>query len=315
MTAPTVSDVEFVKLYQECGSPAELSKKLGVAIRNIYGRRRRLETKMGITLKSRRTELIEVAQIQHSRANCDIKNGTVIVFSDAHFWPGIYSTAYRALLALIKELKPSVIVNNGDAFDGASISRWPRIGWDNKPSVRQELDAVDECLAEIESVRRGAKLFWPLGNHDARFENILAAKVPEFEGVRGFTLKDNFPAWKPCWLLQINGDTIIKHRHKGGVHATRNSTLNAGRTMVTGHLHSLKVAPLTDYNGTRWGVDTGTLADPVGPQFEDYTEANPSDWRSGFVVLTYHNGRLLWPEVCHVIEEGKAEFRGRIIEV
>ena len=102
---------------------------------------------------------------------------------------------------------------------------------------------------------------------------------------------------------------------RGGIHATRNNTLNAGTTIVTGHLHSLKVTPLTDYRGNRWGVDTGTLADPNGPQFVDYLEDNSTDWRSGFVVLTFHQGRLLWPEVVYVLDDTHVSFRGRIIEV
>ena len=34
----------------------------------------------------------------------------------------------------------------------------------------------------------------------------------------------------------------------------------------------------------------------------------------GFAVLTFDNGRLLWPEVAHVVDEekGLVTFRGRI---
>jgi hypothetical protein len=77
----------------------------------------------------------------------------------------------------------------------------------------------------------------------------------------------------------------------------------------------MKVQPFSDYNGTRFGVDCGTLADPGGPQFVDYMEDSPANWRSGFVVLTFHKGRLLWPEPVHVIEDGAVEFRGRVIDV
>lgn len=108
---------------------------------------------------------------------------------------------------------------------------------------------------------------------------------------------------------------MVKHRFKNGVHATHNNTVNSGVSIVTGHLHSLKVTPFSDYHGTRFGVDTGTLADPSGPQFVNYTEANPTNWRSGFAVLTIHNGKLLWPELVHVIEPGKVEFRGVVLDV
>ena len=90
----------------------------------------------------------------------------------------------------------------------------------------------------------------------------------------------------------------------------------SGKTIVTGHLHSLKVTPFSDYAPRpRWGVDTGTLADPYGPQFRDYCEDNPVNWRSGFVVLTFHKGKLLWPELVHVFDDKHVEFRGELIRV
>jgi len=110
--------------------------------------------------------------------------------------------------------------------------------------------------------------------------------------------------------VEVN-QTIVKHRFAGGIHATYNNTLKSGRSIVTGHLHSLNVRAWTDYNGTRFGVDTGTLADPDHDAF-DYTEDNPKDWRSGFAVLTYRKGKLLWPELCYV-DNGVAYFRGEAI--
>lgn len=102
---------------------------------------------------------------------------------------------------------------------------------------------------------------------------------------------------------------------KGGIHATHNNTVSSGKTIVTGHLHSLKVTPFNDYNGERFGVDTGTLADAHGPQFVDYLEDNPTNWRSGFAVLTFNNGRLLWPELVHALAPDLVQFRGQVINV
>lgn len=252
-----------------------------------------------------------------SRKHFALRNGIALVGSDAHYWPGAASTAHRAFCKLAAELKPSVVVMNGDASDGASISRWPRIGWDRKPGVQDELEACKKRMGEIEEAAGTKNLYWPLGNHDSRYETFLASKVPEFEGVEGFQLKSHFPLWSPCWSLWINDDVVVKHRYKGGIHAAHNNTIWSGKTMVTGHLHSLKVTPFSDYNGTRWGIDCGTLAEVQGPQFTDYTEDNPLNWRSGFVVLTFWNGKLLDPELVRVMDEqkGLAVFRGQVIEV
>ena len=85
--------------------------------------------------------------------------------------------------------------------------------------------------------------------------------------------------------------------------------------MVTGHTHNLAVQPLTDYNGTRYGVQTGTLADPNGGQFLHYTEDGPKDWRSGFALLSWERGRLMLPELVQVFDDENIEFRGCLTKV
>lgn len=324
MSAPILSDKEFIELWNTHKSASKIAKILDCHLRSVNRRRRSIEDKYKMQLGSETPQSepykhLNSAQSSSARYHLGIEEGTVIVFSDAHFWPGIRTTAFKGLLWAIEQLKPKAVICNGDAFDGASISRFPRIGWDKKPSVIEELKACEAALGEIEETatkaRHNVKLVWPLGNHCARFENRLAQNAGEFEGVAGFTLKDHFPAWIPCWSTWITEDIVVKHRYKGGVHATHNNTVSGGKSIVTGHLHSLKVTPYTDYNGTRYGVDTGTLADIDGPQFVDYTEASPVNWVSGFVVLTLAEGKLLMPEPVKKWEEGKIEFRGKIIDV
>lgn len=317
---PSTTDAEFIELWRTHGSASKMAAAVGVNERNINERRRRIEQRHNISLPAKNQakghHYKHLSPVEHSaRRKLEIQNGSVIVWSDAHFWPGVRTTAFKALLMFIREMKPKAAINNGDSFDGASISRYPRIGWDSKPSVLEELKANRERLGEIEDAANGAKLYWPLGNHCSRFENRLAQNAGEYEGVQGFSLKDHFPAWAPCWSVWLNDDVVVKHRFKNGVHAAHNNTVNSGTTMVTGHLHSLKVTPFDDYRGTRWGVDTGTLAEPNGPQFIDYSEDNPKNHRSGFAVLTFYEGKLLWPELCRVLEFGKVDFRGQVIDV
>lgn len=240
-----------------------------------------------------------------------IEDGEVLVGSDSHYWPGYVSTAHRAFVEIARERKPKIIIKNGDESDFPTISRHAPIAWESRPKLSLEIDNLKAMLSEIEKASPGSRRIWPAGNHDLRFETRLATVAPEYANVHGVHLKDNFPLWEPCWAAFINKDVVIKHRMRGGMHATRNNTLNAGRTILTGHLHSLKVTPLSDYNGTRWGVDTGTMADPYGPQFYNYTELNPLDWRSGFVLLTFVKGRLLWPEQIWVSGPGRVQFRGK----
>jgi hypothetical protein len=317
------SDGQIISVIENSASMAEASRQLGINVSALYKRRKRIEAKVKEPMKGPNDNHQMKTRLEattHPKAqNLGILNGTVIVFSDAHFWPGIHTTAYRGLLWAIKELQPKAVIANGDIFDGAGISRHPRIGWAKAPTVMQELKACTLAMGEIEEAakkaRHNVKLIWPLGNHDARFETFLAANAPQYEHVKGFSLRDHFPDWEPCWSVWLNDSTIVKHRFKGGIHATHNNTMWSGKNIITGHLHSLKVTPFTDYNGVRYGIDTGTLAEPYGPQFEDYTEQGPLNWRSGFAVLTFSNGKLLLPELATTHGPDSLEFRGRVIDV
>lgn len=246
----------------------------------------------------------------------DIDEGAVLVFSDAHYWPGMPSVAHVAAIEVTKLVKPRAIIANGDVFDGASVSRHDPFGWSTRPSVKQELEACQERLHDFElAAPKGCELLWNVGNHCVRFERTLAARVPEFIGMSMTRLCDHFPAWDLRWSTFINQDSdrpvMVKHRFANGVHAGYNNAMKSGVTMVTGHTHLLEAKPYGDYGGRRWGVQTGTLSDLHGPQFE-YHENAPSSACSGFAVLSFRDGLLLPPELCEVIG-GRAYFRGEVI--
>jgi len=100
------------------------------------------------------------------------------------------------------------------------------------------------------------------------------------------------------------------------MNAPRANTLNAGVSMVTGHLHSQKVIPISDYKSfDRYGVDAGCVADKDHKAFIDYCEDAPVDWRSGFCVLTYRDGRLMMPELVSKWDNDHVQFRGALIRV
>lgn len=257
----------------------------------------------------------EVAQ-HAPRLNLKVTDGTVFIFSDAHYWPGPPTTAHRALVKLIHKMGPEAVICNGDAVDMAAVSRHPPIGWEKQPTVQEEIEAAQDRLSEVLSAcTKRTRRIWNLGNHDARFETKLATAAPEYANIAGIHLYDHFPEWDRAWSTWINNEIVVKHRFKGGIHATWNNTMSSGKTMVTGHLHSAQVRPFTDYNGTRFGVDTGCLAAPYGKQFTNYTEDNPRNWVSAFGVFTFIDGKLLWPELVTVWDKDTVQFRGKLISV
>jgi predicted phosphodiesterase len=306
-----VTSEAFRKEFAEIGAQG-IAKKYGMELTGVYARRRRIEQQEGIQLVPP-TKGGHWQQLDRHPAviQLGIQDGEILVGSDAHFWPGSVPTAYRAFLEFAKERKPKVIVLNGDVMDFPSISRFAPIAWESRPTIAQEIENAQAMLSELEKVSPRSRRIWCLGNHDGRYETRLATVAPEYQKVFGVHLKDAFPNWEPTWAAFINDDIVIKHRARGGIHNKRNSTLHAGRTTVCGHSHDLGVDVVSDYNGPRWGVNTGMLADPYGPQFYNYTEVNAVNWRSGFALLTIKKQQLLWPEVAFVSAPNTIQFRGK----
>jgi len=306
-----LTESEFIELWNQLKSPTLISKKLGIDVRNVHQRRRNLENKYKIRLISNSPNSQEYYVRDHmSRMDVDIDNATIFVASDAHYWPDQISVAHQAFVKLVKKHKPDIIVMNGDAFDGASISRYPKAGYPTfeMPTVKQELEAVSDRLGEIEKVAGNAKLVFTMGNHDQRFEAKLANQAPEFQGVAGFSLKEHFPRWIFCMSMMVNKNLMVKHRYHSGIHATYSNALKSGVSICTGHLHRLQATIVSDYSGSRWGIDSGTLCETDGDQMS-YGEGNPANHCSGFATLTLVDGKLIQPEFCTVLD-GVAYFRG-----
>lgn len=318
MAQSPVTEAEFIAAFRRFGSPREVAKFLNVTERRVYERRSYIEKRSGIALatageRNQRGDSMFVPETNED-LHIPLKDGQIVIGSDAHYWPEEITTAHMGFCEVIGRIKPKIVVLNGDIFDGARISRHLKRGWDLLPDVKQEIEAVQDRCGEIEAVSGNAKLIRTLGNHCLRFEQRLAMMVPEYENVGGMLLKDHIPRWEPCAAVFVNDNTVIKHRYHNGVHARWNNALKSGRSIVTGHLHALGATPFTDYNGTRYGIDTGCLADPWGPQFQ-YLESNPRNWRAGFVVLTFHDGDLLPPEIAEVLPNNRLFFRGEIIKL
>lgn len=253
-----------------------------------------------------------------------VEDGCVFVVSDQHYFPGIpASRSHKASVLLAKRLKPYALIANGDAIDGASISRWPSSSFTDmnaRPTVAAELGETGARLRDYERMRI-KYLIWNMGNHDARFETRLAEHVPEYAGVSGFTLKEHFPAWLPAWRTDICvapdavPSVIVKHRFKGGMHAGQNNVLWAGTSFVTGHDHMLKAYAVSTAAGLHWGIHAGTVAPVDGRHFTHYTEDNPVNWQEGFVILHFRNGKFTGPELVYVAPDGRVLFRGEEIKL
>ena len=308
-------------LVEHKGATHKVAKLLGVSPANVTDRRKNIEAFLQCELPRGRIETWRQTEGQNRVIDLVIDTGTVIVGSDLHKWPDITGTAERAFIALQQMLKPAYTILNGDGLDGAAISRHGKIGWEQRPKVKDEIEALQEFSHAVIEQNKNGKFIRTRGNHDGRFDTFLSGLASELEGVRGTCLQDHLGMWTECVAVTVNrgtqGHTTIKHRFRaGGIHADWQNVLKQGCNIVFGHLHCQRVRAFTDARGTRYGVDAGMLAPVLGPQFA-YGEADIVDHRSGFVVLTFIDGQLMPPELVHVMDEdeGIIYFRGQRWEV
>lgn len=306
---------EWIAEFRKIGASG-MARKYDLNIRNIYKKRRLLEADHGTISNPNKIE--QNIPAKHVRKEIDADNLVVIIGSDAHYQLNAVSTAHLAFVELTKELQPDMIILNGDMIDGASISRHPPRGWEYIPALADEMDAVQLRLEEIEKAAPSAQRIWTIGNHDSRFESRLAMQMPEMRGLTGTRLEDFFPSWSIYMSVHINFGNlqklVVKHRWNGGVHAGYNNVLKGGVNMVTGHTHQQECKPFTDYTGTRYGVQLGTMQEPNAAAFE-YAEDSPKNWVSGFAVITIRDGVLLMPEFVRVHKPGVYEFQGDLREI
>ena len=227
-----------------------------------------------------------------------------IIGSDLHVWDGDPTLIYKAFVKIAKALKVDGIIMNGDVIDGARISRHPSIRSSKAPKIEKEIDTAKKWLRLLPNVKY--KL-WTLGNHDIRIDNYIAANASELDGYI-LSLHEHFTDWDFSFAFDING-TEVRHRFRAGIHSGYNNALHSGINIITGHTHQLQVTAMRDRRGSRWGVETGMMADPAGPQFQ-YSEGTPSRSQQGFAVISFdEDGTMFPPELCEMIN-GRPVFRG-----
>ena len=325
-TKAFLDEQDFISEFQRLGA-TKLAKTYNLNVRTVLQRRANIEASRGIPIRFSQHEHLTIHRVEDfpGRLTLNIYDGVVIVAGDAHYWPAARpSLMHKALVHFTRKFAEEkslrAIVMNGDVTDFPRLSHWPNVDWQKRPTVRDEIEVCTDRLHEIATAAGKIEKIWTLGNHDARWSIYLARNAAEIEGVTGINLKDHFPLWSPCWSLMVNpdhgaGTAFIKHRgSSAGKHAASLNVEKAGYSTITNHLHNAQVRPYNDLRPyTLYGVDTGCIADPYGPQFL-YLEDNPRNWRSAFAILTFKDGKLMMPELVLGWNEKQVQFRGGLVK-
>ena len=81
MGVQKITDAEFLELWEAHRSIAKIAKITGMAERALHERRRKIESRHSVQLIAQKNDVTRAL----SNVNLGLRDGCVIVFSDAHF--------------------------------------------------------------------------------------------------------------------------------------------------------------------------------------------------------------------------------------
>lgn len=214
------------------------------------------------------------------------------VFAGDFHLPHHDPAAVRALIRRIREWKPRHLILMGDFLDCASVSRFSR--HPDTPRLPEEIRLGKALLKQLRDALGTGKVHYLEGNHEKRLVKDLQEHSPGLVGLAGLTIREQLGLTEKEWcplehnsLLHLPGvaayhGSVVKTRAGASAQEEMQRWGAVAPVLATGHTHRLAVVSRTDGVGTRWGIETGCLADPAKA---DYLRT-PGDWQTGWVEVT-----------------------------
>jgi predicted phosphodiesterase len=187
------------------------------------------------------------------------------ILSDIHL-PYHNLDALSEALTYLKKNKVDAVLLNGDTLDCHQLSRFTKDP--KKRDFKYELDSLKLFIDKLDEIL-GCKIYFKIGNHEARYQNFLLQKASELIGVEEFEFSNIIKA-KEKGITMIESNQYMKmndlngihgHEYIGGISApvnvARGLYLRGKVSAFQGHNHSTSEHTETDMNGritTTWSI-------------------------------------------------------------
>ncbi len=244
-----------------------------------------------------------------------------VVYGDVHF-PHQDNAALEILYAVIKDVKPHVIVNLGDCADAYTISAYDK-NPENIHGLQDEVDMVRTHLHQVAQLAPQAQRFYLEGNHEDRLRRLiwtLPGTASELARLRAFREAMTWPnllgtdeiGWEfvPAGdqtrrqiiprLICKHGDTV---RRWSGMSA-KGEWERYGQSGISGHVHRLGRFYTSDRNGAHTWVEAGCLCDT------DPSYTRDPNWQNGLVVVEHSADGERFEMHLIYCQDGRALWRG-----
>lgn len=114
---------------------------------------------------------------------------TAIVLSDLHI-PDNDPKAVAIAERFIVEVKPNMIVLNGDILETKAVSRWPRNPTEEAiENLQREVDITKAWLTRLRGLAPKAKFVYIEGNHEHRLKSYLYSNAPALSFLEAVSMK------------------------------------------------------------------------------------------------------------------------------
>jgi predicted phosphodiesterase len=226
------------------------------------------------------------------------------ILSDVHL-PYHNLTALTTAITYLKKEKIDALLLNGDTLDCHQLSRFIRDP--KKRDFKYELDTLKAFMNVIDKELK-CKVFFKIGNHEARYQHFLMQKAGELSGIEEFEFEniikarangiDMIASNRYMKLNDLNG--LHGHEYIGGISApvnvARGLYMRGKVSAFQGHNHSTSEHSETDMNGkitTTWSIGCLSELHPA------YMPLNKWNWGCAMVDLDengkdyqFHNKRI-----------------------
>jgi predicted phosphodiesterase len=226
------------------------------------------------------------------------------ILSDVHL-PYHTISSLTTAIQYLKNEKVDALLLNGDTLDCYALSRFSKDP--KKRDFKYELDTLKAFMDVIDK-ELNCKVFFKIGNHEARYEKFLQEKANELKGIEEFDFEniikartkgiDIIASNRFMRLNSLNG--IHGHEYFGGaqpaVNIARGLYTKGKVSAFQGHNHATSEHTETDMNGkitTTWSIGCLSELNPA------YMPLNR--WNHGFAMVEldengddfhFHNKRI-----------------------
>ena len=240
-----------------------------------------------------------------------------LIIPDLHY--PFHDQAFVSLTEkLVKRIKPTGIVQLGDALDFFQIS-----AYDKNPArtndVFDDLQLYNDQLSRwCRYMPKGSRFYQLEGNHEDRLRRFIWRQAAELKqmvksvpDVLNFKERNNsghvefkwFPManWRACRI----GDVYLHHGYIFSKHVAVSCLDRYHANLITGHTHRFQFAS----NGVNWAATLGHGSN------ENQTAHSPAPthWVQCLAVLTVDQGKKSHLEPIF-IKDGSCVFRGELVQ-